>query len=255
VGLALTTISGIEVEKATLALAGQQAEHEFVGIRCGIMDQFTGALGRAGHALLIDCRTLDTKYIALPRSRVCIVICDTRVKHELATSEYNTRRTQCERGAAILRELLPGVQALRDVSMSDFQALEGHLPEPIRRCCRHVVTENMRTLAAARALNAGNLDEMGRLMFLSHASIRDDFAVSCGELDLLVEIAQSIEAVIGARMTGGGFGGCTVNLVFRDALEEFLARVSREYERKTHTDLMIYVSDAAEGAREFAAKT
>ncbi len=255
VGLALTTMSEAEVEKAMLALAGQQAEHEYVGIKCGIMDQFTAALGRAGHALLIDCRTLDTQYIPLARSQVCIAICDTRVKHELAASEYNTRRAQCERGVEILRELLPGVHALRDVSVSDFQALEGRLPEPIRRRCRHVVTENMRTLAAVQVLNAGDLDEMGRLMFLSHESIRDDFAVSCAELDLLVEIAQSMKAVIGARMTGGGFGGCTVNLVFRDTLEEFRARVSREYKRKTHTDLAIYVSEAAEGAREIAAKT
>lgn len=255
VGLALTIVSEAEVNKATLALAGQQAEHEYVGIKCGIMDQFTAALARAGHALLIDCRTLDTQYIPLTGSRACIAICDTRVKHELAASEYNTRRTQCEHGVAILRESLPEIRALRDVSAADFRSLEGHLPDPVRRRCRHVITENARTLAAAEALTVGDLDEMGRLMFLAHASIRDDFGVSCAELDLLVEIAQSIKGVIGARMTGGGFGGCTVNLVSRETLEEFRERISREYKRKTHTDLAIYVSEAAEGTGEIAAKT
>lgn len=250
VGLALASISSAAAEGVTLALAGQQAEHHYVGIKCGIMDQFTAALGRSNHALLIDCRSLETNYIPLDTSRVSVVICDTHVKHELASSEYNARRAECERGVEILRQVLPGVRALRDVSVADLQACEERLPEPIRRRCRHIVTENARTLAAANALSAGDLEGMGRLMFLAHDSLRDDYEVSCAELDLLVEIARSTKGVIGARMTGGGFGGCTVNLVLRTALEYFQDVVSREYRKVINIDPTMYVSEAGDGAKE-----
>lgn len=249
-GLALASISSAAAEGVTLALAGQQAEHHYVGIKCGIMDQFTAALGRSNHALLIDCRSLETNYIPLDTSRVSVVICDTHVKHELASSEYNARRAECERGVEILRQVLPGVRALRDVSVADLQACEERLPEPIRRRCRHIVTENARTLAAANALSAGDLEGMGRLMFLAHDSLRDDYEVSCAELDLLVEIARSTKGVIGARMTGGGFGGCTVNLVLRTALEYFQDVVSREYRKVINIDPTMYVSEAGDGAKE-----
>jgi galactokinase len=250
VGLALTSISSAAVDEVTLALAGQQAEHTHVGIKCGIMDQFTVALARAGHALLIDCRTLETKYIPLDTARACVLICDTHVKHELASSEYNRRQAQCERGVEILRQVLPGIRALRDVNVADFQTYEDRLPEPIRRRCRHVVTEDVRTLAAASAVSAGDLEGMGQLMFLSHDSLRDDYEVSSKELDLLVEIVKSVKGVIGARMTGGGFGGCTVNLCSRDALDEFQEVVSREYKKATNIDPTIYVSEAGDSTKE-----
>jgi galactokinase len=250
VGLALSSISGAEVGRVTLALAGQSAEHEYVGIKCGIMDQFIAALGRAGHALLIDCRSLEAKLIPFDTSEVAVVICDTRVKHELSSSEYNTRRAECERGVEILREHLPGIRALRDVSVAELERLAHHLPDVIRRRCRHVVTENERTLAAAGAIERGEMDEMGRLMDRSHRSLRDDYEVSCRELDLLVDIAGNHGGVIGARMTGGGFGGCTVNLVRRDSLEEFQRVVSEEYARATNIQAGIYVSAAGDGAQE-----
>ncbi|HKP71692.1 MAG TPA: galactokinase [Pyrinomonadaceae bacterium] len=255
-GLALASISGVEVDRVELALAGQEAEHTYVGAKVGIMDQFIASLGKAGHALLIDCRTLQTTAIPVDTTRTLVAICDTRVKHDLAASEYNARRAECERGVELLRGAgLENIRALRDVSVEDFKRFEASLPEPVRRRCRHVVTENERTLAAAAALKEGRLEEMGRLMLASHESLRRDYEVSCRELDALVEIAMSLEGVtLGARMTGGGFGGCTVNLVRRDALPEFSATVEREYNRATGQTPNIYVSEAGEGAGEITMK-
>jgi galactokinase len=251
-GLALASLSGSEVDRVQLALAGQEAEHTYVGANVGIMDQFIAALGRAGHALLIDCRALETTLIPVDTARTLVVICDTRVKHDLAASEYNERRAECEQGVEILqREARPEIRALRDVSVAEFKRYEELLPEPVRRRCRHVVTENARTLAAAEALKADRLAEMGRLMYESHESLRRDYEVSCRELDALVEIASSLEDItLGARMTGGGFGGCTVNLVRRDALDEFKSVVTREYARRIGHEPVIYISEAGDGAQE-----
>lgn len=253
-GLALASLSGREIDRVELALAGQEAEHTYVGANVGIMDQFIAALGQSGHALLIDCRSLRTTPIPLDTSQVVVAICDTHVKHDLASSEYNTRRAECERGVEILkREALPDIRALRDVSVEEFRRFEQLLPEPVRRRCRHVVTENERTLAAAEALQADELSEMGQLMSASHESLRRDYEVSCQELDQMVEIAMSLEGVtLGARMTGGGFGGCTVNLVRRDTLAEFQATVAREYRRASGIEPSIYVSEAGDGAGEVA---
>ena len=163
-GLALVKISGAPVEPVTLALSGQQAEHTYVGTMCGIMDQFVAALGREGHALLIDCRTLEASPVPLDTSRVCVAITDTNVKHELSGSEYNVRRAECEEGVRLLRRFLPGIEQLRDVSVEEFERHAEELPEVVRRRCRHVVTEDARTLAAADALRGGDLEEVGRLM-------------------------------------------------------------------------------------------
>ena len=253
VGLALASLSGAEIDGVRLALAGQRAEHEYVGTKCGIMDQFTAAMARARHALLIDCRTLHATHIPLDTSEVVVAICDTNVKHELSTSEYNRRREECEQGVGALRAVLPSIRALRDVGVEEF---DRHAPrvltETIRRRCRHVVTENARTLAAAESLRRGDLAELGRLMNLSHASLRDDYEVSCPELDALVEIALALEGVLGARMTGGGFGGSTVSLVRRAALDDFKEAVAREYARRTGIETTILVSEAGEGAGEIA---
>lgn len=252
-GMALLAVSEIEVDKVALALAGQQAEHVYVGTKCGIMDQLVAACAVRGHALLIDCRSLEMTQIPLDTSETVIAICDTRVKHELSSSEYNTRREECERGVRILSEVLPGIQALRDVGISDFRAHEERLPQPIRARCRHVITENARTLSAAAALRANDFDEMGRLMLKSHESLRDDYEVSCAELDALVEIAVSVEGVYGARMTGGGFGGCTVTLVRKRALEKFQETVAAEYNKATGMNPFIYLSEPGDGASEITA--
>jgi galactokinase len=250
-GLALASVSGREVDRVELALAGQQAEHTYVGTMCGIMDQFVAALGRKGHALLIDCRTLEASPVPLDTRETAVVVCDTRVKHDLSTSEYNTRRAECERGVELLREFLPGISQLRDVSAEEFGRYESRLPEPFRRRCRHVVRENERTLRAAEALRRGDLEEVGRLMRRSHESLRDDYEVSCAELDFLAETAWDFGGgVVGSRMTGGGFGGSTVSLVRRDRLEEFACVVKDEYRRAFDTDPAVYVTDAGEGANE-----
>ncbi len=250
VGLALVRVSGREVDGVTLALAGQQAEHTYVGTLCGIMDQFVAALARERHALLIDCRSLEAEPVPLDTRSAAFVVADTRVKHELSSSEYNVRRAECARGVELLREHLPGITQLRDVSVADFRQYSHVLPDPIRRRCRHIVTENERTLSAASALRAGDLAEMGRLMYESHYSLRDDYEVSSPELDVLVELARGLDGVLGARMTGGGFGGSTVSLVRRAALEDFERALSEGYERETGKRPAVLVSEAGAGAAE-----
>ncbi len=250
VGLALAEISGAAVDKKTLALAGQLAEHEFVGAKVGIMDQYVSAMGKKGHALLIDCRSLESKQVPFSTAETALVICDSKVKHELSASEYNTRRAECERGVEILKKFLPEITHLRDVGIEDFEKYQSNLPEIIKKRCRHVLTENARTLRSVEALRKNDFEEFGRLMFLSHASLRDDYEVSCRELDLLVTIAGSKPEVLGARMTGGGFGGSTVNLIERENLDTVIAEIASEYESATNIKTDIYISDAADGASE-----
>jgi galactokinase len=250
VGLALTEISGNEIDRKTLALVGQMTEHEFVGAQVGIMDQFVSANAVKNCALLLDCRSLEYENVPLDTREVAVVICDTNVKHDLATSEYNARRAECAEGVRMLRDFLPKIEQLRDVSVEEFERYAAHLPETVRRRCHHVVTENQRTLQAANALRKNDLREFGRLMWLSHASLRDDYAVSSAELDALVEIARTFSAVLGARMTGGGFGGSTVNLIERKNLEETVERIGGAYLEKTGIEPTILISEAAEGASE-----
>ena len=249
-GLALVSVSGQTIDPVELALAGQQAEHTYVGTMSGIMDQFVAALGREGHALLIDCRALKAEAIPLDTTDVVVAISDTHVHHELSSSEYNVRRAECEEGVALLREHLPGVEQLRDVSVEDFERFADRLPETVRRRCRHVVHEIARTLAATGALRGGDLGEMGRLMRRSHESLRDDYEVSCAELDLLAETAWGLEGVLGSRMTGGGFGGSTVSLVRRERLGEFERTLTEKYRERKGFAPTIYVSEAGGGARE-----
>jgi galactokinase len=232
-----------------LALAAQRAEHQYVGTRCGIMDQLISARGRRDHALLIDCRSLEATPVPLELPDALVLICDSQVKHELASSAYNERRAQCEEAVRVLGAHLSGVRALRDVSEADLERHQGALPEPIRARARHVVGENARTLRACAALRAGDLEAVGREMYASHASLRDDYQVSCAELDHLVELARAVPGVLGARMTGGGFGGCTVNLVRRAALPEVERRLVEGYRARFGRAPELFVSRAAGGAR------
>lgn len=214
------------------------------------MDQFAAAFGRRDHALLIDCRSLGIKLISLATLDAAIVVCDTNVKHNLTSSAYNERRAECERGVELLSKRLPGIRSLRDVSVSDFQKNENALPELIRRRCRHIVTENGRTLQAAGALAIGDREHLGNVMGDSHASLRDDYEVSCRELDMMVDIALGASGVFGARMTGGGFGGCTINIVRTDAVDEFSKTIKRQYREATNIEAGVYVFSADDGARE-----
>jgi galactokinase len=249
-GFALLALNGIEVDRKKLAFAGQKAEHEYVGTRSGIMDQFTSALAKGDNALLLDCRSLEVKYIPLNIPGTMLAVCDTKVKHELSSSEYNTRRKECEAGVDILRLEDENVSSLRDVTEGQLEAARGRMPETVYRRCRHVITENIRTLAAADSLGKQDPERVGELMFMSHASLKDDYEVSCAELDVLVEIAGSANGVFGARMTGGGFGGCTVNLLRSDALVEFREAVRSGYRMRFGFEPDVYVFEAAEGAGE-----
>jgi len=249
-GTALVAVSEGFLDKRSLAFAGQAAEHRHVGIRCGIMDQYASVFARKDHAVLLDCRSLEVKSIPLRLREYCIVICDSRVRHSLASSEYNKRRSDCELGAKLLSGVLPGVRALRDIAKSDLELHQGLLPSHVLRRCRHVVEENARTLKAAEALSSGDISTMGRLMCDSHASLRDDYQVSCRELDILVDSAMAQPGVLGARMTGGGFGGCTVNLVAGNKLEAFSENVTRAYLKQIQINPEIFVAEASDGARE-----
>ena len=250
VGLALTTVSDAAIEKLPLALAGQRAEHEYVGTKSGIMDQFVVAFGRAEHALLIDCRALRAEEILLNLDDAELIVCNSGVKHALASSAYNTRRAECEKGVELLREHLPEIKALRDVGLTDFKRFESFLPDVIRRRCRHVIAENARTLEAAQRFKRGDVASAGKLMSQSHASLRNDYEVSCRELDTLVQLAESFDGVYGARMTGGGFGGCTVNLVRREQSSEFIRFIGEEYERQIGRPAEIFRVEACDGAAE-----
>ncbi len=224
---ALLALFGIEHSQTEKALMGVEVEHRFVGIPCGVMDQMASALGDAGHALLIDCRSLETTLVPLP-SEAAVVVMDTGKRRGLVDSEYGLRRRQCEEGARLL-----GVPALRDVRVEDLpQALPG-LPPVIQKRVRHVVTENARTLEAVEAFRAGDLAQAGRLFNESHASLRDDYEVSCFELDVMVELAQAQPGCYGARMSGGGFGGCAVALVQQAAVSSFIASVAPAYAART----------------------
>jgi galactokinase len=246
VGYALLEASGHTVDRVELAKICQRAENEYVGMRCGIMDQFISCCGQAGRALLLDCRSLDHRWLPLPGDAM-LVVCNTMVKHELASGEYNRRRAECEAGVERLARFLPGARALRDVTLADLERYGRELPEVVYSRCRHVVSENARVIDAAAALERNDLVAFGRLMSESHRSLSDDYQVSCDELNLMVELASRIEGVYGARMMGGGFGGCSINLVVAESVAEFKRVVTQGYEQATGRAPEIYVCDAAEG--------
>ncbi len=246
---ALIGNSGITVDRKELALICQKAENEFVGARVGIMDQFVSLFGEAHHALLLDCRSLEYKLLPLP-SDVLLVVCNTMVKHELASSAYNERRAQCEAGVKHFARFLPNVTALRDVTVEQLEQFGRDLPDVVYRRCRHVITENARVLSAAEALDARDLKRFGHLMGESHRSLRDDYEVSVSELDLMVELASKVEGVYGARMTGGGFGGSTINLVDAAHVENFQRVVAEGYEQATRLKPEIYICEASKGAEQ-----
>ncbi len=248
--LSLQLLNGFEWEPIELIKLCQRAENEFVRVKCGIMDQFVSFLGERKKALFLDCRTLDYRLIPLPDEKLRIVICNTRVKRELAGSEYNKRRRECEKGVAYLKKNLPRIEALRDVGREEWERYKDGLPGIIKKRCEHVIEENQRVLQSVTALEVGDLKRFGQLLNESHLSLRDKYEVSCPELDLMVTIAQGVEGVLGARMTGGGFGGCTVNLVEENRVAEFKRKVFQQYREKTEIPPEIYICRAGEGAGE-----
>jgi galactokinase len=246
-GFALLDMAGVEIDRTELALLCQRAENEFVGARCGIMDQFISCRGLADHAMMLDCRSLEMKMLPVP-ANVALVICNTMVKHELGASEYNTRRSECEEAVRALKKALPAIHALRDVTVAQLESHRQLLEPVIFKRARHVITENERVLRAAEALRSAAMVKLGPLMAESHRSLRDDFQVSCPELDKMVEVAAGRRGVIGSRMTGGGFGGCTINLVAAADARDFQQKVSAVYAGATGLRPDIFICNASQGA-------
>jgi galactokinase len=249
-GLALLATSQAEVPPLDLVKIAQRAEHQYVGTLCGIMDQFIAVFATSGHALMLDCRSLESQSLLVPDDAK-LVICNSMVKHELASGEYNRRRAECETGVKVFQRSMPSVQALRDVGLADLERHKAELTDVVYRRCRHVISENQRVLDAAESLRAGDLDRFGQLMYESHRSLQKDYEVSSTELDLLVDIAASCEGVYGSRMTGGGFGGCTITLVRSHSVEAFREKITQTYKEKTGITADLYVCSAAQGAGEW----
>ncbi len=248
-GLALAALSGAPFDPLHLVRAGQHAEHAFAGTQSGVMDQFISTFARAGHALRLDCRNLEWELVALPAG-CALVVCNTGVKHELAGSEYNQRRKECEIGVDLLRRDRPEIASLRDVTLAELNAHQSELTPVVFRRCRHIVTENQRVQDAVLAFPEGNFARLHRLFAASHASMRDDYEISCRELDLMVAAAEAAPGFLAGRMTGGGFGGCTVNLVRPNLVDSFRSATAHAYAQASGLEAEIIATPAAAGCEE-----
>jgi galactokinase len=238
--------TGKPIDPVAKALLAQTAEHEFAGVPCGIMDQFISALGREGHLLLLDCRSRQTELVPMNDPSVALLIVNTNVKHELGSGEYAKRRAECEAAAKIL-----GVSSLRDATAAMLESAKGKMDDIVFRRARHVIGEIARTVQAAREIRASHWTDAGSLMYASHASLRDDYEVSCPELDAVVAIAETIGikgGIYGCRMTGGGFGGCAVALVRTESVEAITRQIATGYKKQTGIEASIFVSRPAAGA-------
>lgn len=239
------------IDMVEMALISQRAEHNYIGVNCGIMDQFASAMGKQNHAIYLDCSTLDYELVPLEMGDYRLVISNTNKKHSLGSSKYNERRGECEKGLNILKEFIPGIEQLADVSVSDFELYKGKIKDKIvRKRIKHVVYECDRVHKSVVALKKGELKNFGALMNLSHDSLSKDYEVSCEELDLLVQEARKIEGVLGSRMTGAGFGGCTVSVVKKDAVDKFVENIGKAYLEKFGYTASFYISEIGDGGRE-----
>jgi galactokinase len=245
--IAWQELGGWNLPSMRRALLGQKAENKYVGVNCGIMDQFASACGVENKLLLLDCRSLEWEPIQLPKD-VSIVIADTTIRRKLTSGEYNKRRSACEEAVRLLQQNLPNIKSLRDISVDNFNRLSGKLPTEIEKRARHVVEEIGRSNQAKALLETGNIQNFGRLMNECHVSLRDLYEVSCPELDVMARVAQSLDGCYGARLTGAGFGGCTVNLVALEKAEKFAQALSTGYESETGLHPEIYITRASNGA-------
>lgn len=244
----LNELFGLGFSEWQLIKAAQMAEHHFVGTKCGIMDQFASIMGKKGQAMLLDCRSLEYEYFPLELGGYQLLLLNTNVSHSLATSEYNTRREECGQGVAILKKEYPGITSLRDISLEQLLAGKGKMPEHIYRRCRHVVSENQRVLEAARALSEGKHKALGQLIYQSHFSLQHDYEVSCPELDFLVQQALDKDYILGSRMMGGGFGGCTISILEKRQAAQFVEEVSWKYRERfgiAPTPIAVSIEDGA----------
>jgi galactokinase len=246
---AINELGSFGVQPLELAQIGQSAEHKYAGVRCGIMDQFASLHGKAGHLIRLDCRSLEYELVPFELPHYQLLLIDTRVKHSLASSEYNTRRAECEAGVKALQKKFPHVQSLRDADLAMLESVRSDLKPIIFTRCEYVVEENERVLEAALKLKQGDVAEFGRLMYLSHEGLSEKYNVSCAELDLLVQVARDTPGVLGARMMGGGFGGCTINLVAESAVPEFIQHATERFTNALGHAPLVYPVTIADGAR------
>jgi len=243
----LATLFDIEITSMERAFLGQQVENQFVGVQCGIMDQFANLHGKEGHVIRLDCRSMEYTYYPFDNDDIIILLCDTGIHRELASSEYNKRREQCEKGVEILRQMAPDIQSLRDVSDDLLEKQKHHLDDVVYKRCRYVVDENRRVVDACNDLLIGDLQSFGEKMYGSHAGLRDLYEVSCPELDLLVDLTEELGEVLGARMMGGGFGGCTINLVSVKSIHQVINTIQTGYKEKLNLPIEFYIAKISEG--------
>ncbi|MEZ4774287.1 MAG: galactokinase [Bacteroidia bacterium] len=250
IGYALSLIFDLNISRMDLVKMAQKAEHTFPGVQCGIMDQFASTFGKANHVVRLDCRTLDYEYFPFDMRAHKILLCDTRVTHSLSNSEYNTRRKECEAGVAIIRNTFPHVHSLRDVNADMLAAHEDQMDPVVFKRCSYVVEENDRVIKTCEALSQGKLARVGELLYKSHEGLQHLYEVSCPELDFLVELTRDNPEVMGARMMGGGFGGCTLNLVPSAYAETVAEELSSQYEAKFGIKPGIYITSITDGVQE-----
>lgn len=243
---------GYEIDRSELILMAQKAEHEFAGVMCGIMDQFASTFGKDGHVMKLDCRSLDYDYYPLTNEKVDIILCDTKVKHSLASSEYNIRRAECEKGVEILKGKYPKVKALRDVTPEMLESVKEQLEDNVYQRCHYVVHEKVRVENACQALLIDDFETFGKLMYETHDGLSKEYQVSCKELDILVDIARKDSNVLGSRMMGGGFGGCTINLIKKGGADKFIDTLVTEYPKLTGSETEIYRVAISDGASRIA---
>ena len=248
--MALSTMNRLSLGPVEMARICQEAENRFVGTQCGIMDQFISVFGTEGPAVLLDCKTLEYAYAPLDPSLARLVVCNTMIKHELSSNEYNQRRKECQEGVRILRSLFPSVDSLRDASLDQIREASRRMGKKIEKRCLHVVSENERTLQARKFLEKKDMVSLGKAMDASHESLRMDYEVSCHELDWMVEMARGIAGTMGARMMGGGFGGCTINLVKPDFVDRFVREIEVRYREKSGILTQVYAVSPSDGAKE-----
>jgi len=248
-GFALNELNCLELDRMQLALVGQKTEHTFAGVKCGIMDQFASLHGKAGFVMRLDCRSLDYQYIPFEFPEYKIVLVNSMVKHALASSEYNIRRQQCEEGVRIMKESFPAIKSLRDITLQQLDMKKERLPNEVYKKCHYVISENERLLQGCGFLSKGDIQSFGQLMYATHEGLSKEYAVSCNELDFLVENARHLEGVAGARMMGGGFGGCTINLVKTENIDEFANAMKSAYRNRYKKETEIYITQIEEGAR------
>ena len=244
----LAELCDLELTMVEMAQIGQQAENEFVGVQCGIMDQFANLFGQSESVIRLDCRSLEYSHYPFNHENLAILLCDTKVRRELASSEYNVRRNQCEEGVKILRDFDPSIKNLRDVSDELLENHKGKLTDDVYNRCRFVLDENRRVLDACDDLLRDDIKSFGRRMTASHYGLKNQYEVSCRELDLLVEAAENLDAVYGSRMMGGGFGGCTINLVHEQHIDRVIETIKNRYEKEIDTPVEFYIARISEGA-------